>query len=300
MRSQPAIEGRQFQVAFRWGKDMPDSANQQTSPSLTAGEYLDKAFAWSKEVQSTSKCVLEIPYGDDERQKLDVYLPEAAGPDPLPVLVFLHGGYWVIGHKDTLGFMAPPITCAPAILVTAGYRMAPGAKYPEQVDDCRRALKWVYENISRHGGNPDRIFVGGHSAGGHLASLIALQTGRLHEFGLPANAIKACFPVSGVFDVTDTPPDRRDALLSAPDQARGASPLFNTAGNTVPFFLEIGENDFPNLRNQHLAMMASLKAEVGPVEEMERRGHNHFEISLDHGDPENPWSAEVRKWMNGP
>ena len=93
-----------------------------------------------------------MPYGTDDRQKLDVYLPKTSGLTGLPVLMFLHGGYWMLGHKDTLGFMAPPITQAPAILVTAGYRLAPGAKYPEQVDDCRNALKWVYENISDYGG----------------------------------------------------------------------------------------------------------------------------------------------------
>ena len=154
---------------------MSESTGQQSRSSITAGEYLEKALAWSKEVRREVRCDLDVPYGTDDRQKLDVYLPENAGSAGMPVLMFLHGGYWVLGHKDTLGFMAPPITLAPAILVTAGYRLAPGAKYPKQLDDCRNALKWVYENISGYCGDPDRIFVGGHSAGGHLASLISLQ-----------------------------------------------------------------------------------------------------------------------------
>ncbi len=270
------------------------------SSSLTAGEYLEKALAWSKEVRREVRCDLDLPYGADDRQKLDVYLPENPGSARMPVLMFLHGGYWVLGHKDTLGFMAPPITLAPAILVTAGYRLAPGAKYPEQVDDCRNALKWVYENISGYGGDPDRIFVGGHSAGGHLASLISLQRDRLPEFGLPQEVAKGCFPVSAVFDVTDSPADRREAFLSDPDHARGANPVYNTAGNTVPFFLEIGENDFPNLRNQHAAMLRSLESEGGRVEAMERLGHNHFEISLEHGHMGNPWSRQVVERMERP
>ena len=279
---------------------MPESADPQSRPSLMAGEYLEKALAWSKEVRRGVRCDLNVSYGTDERQKLDVYLPENTGSAGMPVLIFLHGGYWVLGHKDTLGFMAPPITLAPAIFVTAGYRLAPGAKYPEQVDDCRNALKWVYESISGYGGDPHRIFVGVHSAGGHLASLISLQRDRLPEFGLPQDVIKGCFPVSGVFDVADTPVDRREALLSDPDHAREASPVHNTAGNTVPFFLEIGENDFPNLRNQHVAMLRSLESEAGRVEAMERLGHNHFEISLDHGNLENPWSQKVVDWMGRP
>ena len=279
---------------------MAESTGQQTGSPLTAGEYLEKALAWSKKVRRENRCVLDVPYGTDDRQKLDVFLPGNTGSAGMPVLIFFHGGYWVLGHKDTLGFMAPPITSAPAIMVTVGYRLAPGAKYPEQVDDCRNALRWTYENISQYGGDPDRIFVGGHSAGGHLASLVCLQRGRLPDFQIPPDIVKGCFPVSGVFDVSDSPMERREAFLTDPDQAREASPLYHTAGNTVPFFLEIGENDFPNLRNQHLAMLKTLRSEAGRVEGMERLGHNHFEISLDHGNLGNPWSRKVVEWMERP
>jgi acetyl esterase/lipase len=272
-------------------------------------------MAWSDEIRAKTRCELDVAYGPDERQKLDVYLP---GPDTpgmpdtggdtevettgggVPILMFMHGGYWVIGHKDLLGFMAPALTQAPAILVSAGYRLAPGAKYPQQVDDCRAALKWVYENIARYGGDPQRLFVGGHSAGGHLAAMIALQTGALEALGLPGGVIKGCFPVSGVFDVTDAPPERQEAFLSSPGHAREASPLYNVEGNTTPFLLEIGEDDFPNLRSQHVEMMRSLHSQAGYVEEMERQGHNHFLISLDHADPKSPWTARVRQWMTLP
>ncbi len=269
---------------------------------LTASEYLEKALAWSNRVRDETNCVLDVSYGNDERQKLDIYLPEVSSPEnpssaAAPVLIFVHGGYWVAGHKDILGFMAPPITTAPAILVAAGYRLAPGAKYPEQVDDCRNALRWVYENISQYGGDPDRIFIGGHSAGGHLASLVTLQRSRLPEFQLPPDIVKGCFPVSGVFDVSDSPRERQEALLSDLSQARDASPIYNTAGNSVPFFLEIGGDDFPDLRHQHPEMVKALKSEPGRVEEMERLGHNHFEISLDHGSIGNPWSRKVVEWL---
>ena len=275
---------------------MTKAADNLPAPSPGAGEYLERAMAWSDEVRRRTDCRLDIPYGPEERQNLDLYLPKP-GTGPAPVFIFLHGGYWAIGHKDTLGFMAETITPVPAILVTAGYRLAPGAKYPEQVDDCRTALCWVYENIWKYGGDPGRIFVGGHSAGGHLAALVTLQRGRLSEFGLPPDVIKGCLPVSGVFDVTAAPPDRQEAFLASPKDAVEASPLHNTAGNTVPFFLEIGENDFPNLRSQHPKMAERLRAEGGIVEEMERPGLDHFGISLDHGDPASPWVTRVREWL---
>ena len=279
---------------------MAETTRREAAWPLTPGKYLERALAWSTKVRRETRCVLDMPYGTDERQKLDVYLPRDTGSAGMPVLIFFHGGYWVVGHKDTLGFMAPPITLAPAILVTGGYRLAPAAKYPEQVDDCRNVLKWTFENIAQYGGDPDRIFVGGHSAGGHLAALVCLQRGRLQEFELPEDVVKGCFPVSGVFDVSDSPVERREALLTDPDQARDASPLYNTAGNSVPFFLEIGGNDFQNLRNQHPAMTKALKSQAGRVEAMERMGHNHFEISLDHGVLGNPWSRKVVEMMKRP
>ena len=266
-------------------------------PSPGAGEYLEQAMAWSDEVRAKSRCALNLPYGDDERQKLDVYMPEAAPAGPAPVLLFFHGGYWVIGHKDLMGFMAPAITGAPALLVPVGYRLAPGAKYPQQVDDCRAALRWVYDHIADYGGDPDRIFVAGHSAGGHLAALITLQRERLADLGLPTNVVKGCFPVSGVFDVTETPPDRREAFLQSDGDAQDASPMYNTEGNATPFLLEIGSDDFDNLRAQHPRMLAALRSQPGYVEELVREGHNHFQISLDHADPDSPWTRRVREWM---
>jgi acetyl esterase/lipase len=278
---------------------MVEQAERVPVPSPGAGEYLEQAMAWSDEVRATSRVALDLPYGDDERQKLDVYMPAETPENPAPVLLFFHGGYWVIGHKDLMGFMAPAITSAPALLVPVGYRLAPGAKYPQQVDDCRAALRWVYSHIADYGGDPARIYVAGHSAGGHLAALITLQRERLAGFGLPTDVIKGCFPVSGVFDVTETPPDRREAFLRSDDDARDASPMYNTEGNSTPFLLEIGSDDFDNLRSQHPRMLAALRSQPGYVEEMVREGHNHFRISLDHAAPDSPWTRRVRGWMTG-
>lgn len=271
------------------------------APSPGAGEYLERAMAWSDDVRAAGRCVLDVSYGEEERQKLDLYLPEdAADGGAAPALMFMHGGYWVIGHKDLLGFMAPPLNAAGIIFASAGYRLAPDAKYPQPVDDCRAALGWLYRNIAGYGGDPQRLFVGGHSAGGHLAALLTLQRGRLADAGLPEGVIKGCLPVSGVFDVTEAPPDRQAALLADLADAADASPLQHTAGNQTPFFLEIGEYDFDNLRGQHPRMARQLRAAGGPVREMERAGHNHFQISLDHADPQSPWQLEAQRMMLAP
>ena len=276
---------------------MVEQAERIPQPSPGAPQYLEQAMAWSAEVRAHSRTALDLSYGEDERQKLDVYMPDQELAPPAPVLMFMHGGYWVIGHKDLMGFMAPAITPAPAILVAVGYRLAPGAKYPHQVDDCRAALHWVYNNISTYGGDPLQIYVGGHSAGGHLAAMLTLQREQRTALGLPPDVIKGCFPVSGVFDVTDAPPERREAFLRSDEDARDASPVYNTEGNATPFLLEIGSDDFDNLRAQHPRMFAALRSQQGYTEEMVREGHNHFQISLDHADPDSPWVRRVREWM---
>lgn len=286
---------------------MPEPSSATPPPSPGAGEYLEQAMAWSNEVRAQWRVARDLPYGDHERQRLDVYLPPTAlsAGNPAPTLLFLHGGYWVIGHKDLLGFMAPAITPAPALLVTAGYRLAPAAKHPQQADDCRAALRWIYDHIAEYGGDRERIYVGGHSAGGHLAALITLQRNRLPNFGLPPNVIKGCFPVSGVFDVTDAPPERRAAFLESDADAQEASPLYHidTAagpnGNPTPFLLEIGSHDFDNLQAQHPRMLAALRSQPAYVEEMIRQDHNHFQISLDHGNPNSPWIRRIQEWMTG-
>ncbi len=95
-------------------------------PALPPNEYLEKALSSSAEVRKRVKAELDLPYGTAERHRLDVYLPDNAAPEQVPVLVFWHGGYWVLGHKDTLGFIAPAVTSAPAIFVTPNYRRSRG------------------------------------------------------------------------------------------------------------------------------------------------------------------------------
>src|SRR5262249_20728636 len=111
-----------------------------------------------------------------ERHRLDVYRPK--GKEGCPVLFFLHRGGWMIGQKDDYfglygyGTIARCLAERGIVVVLPNYRLSPAVRHPEHIKDVARAFAWTYENVGQHGGNPKRIIVAGHSAGGHLAALL--------------------------------------------------------------------------------------------------------------------------------
>ena len=273
---------------------------KQTPMSPPAEDYSATAFRRTDEAKATTRHILDVAYGPEDDQDIDIYLPDDVTATNVPVFMFIHGGSWTHGYKEWLGFMAPAFTTLPAIFVSVGYRLAPDTKFPLPVEDCRNALKWVYENIGEHGGDRNRIFVGGHSAGGHLAAMLTLELDALEASGLPRDVLKACFPVSGVFDLVGRDEERLGPLLNSPADARAASPIQLVEGNRTPFLFAIGEIDFPELIPQSHAMAEALRNQSGTVELMDMPGEDHFNISLQGGNPDGPWVTRVREWMSNP
>jgi acetyl esterase/lipase len=262
----------------------------------------ERYAAWCREATTVAltqtRHVLDIAYGPDSWQKIDLYLPKASSGVELPTLLFMHGGYWTHGYKRWLGFMAPAFVSLPAIFISVGYRLAPAAPYPAALADCLSALALTYKHIPTYGGSPRRLFIGGHSAGGHLAALVALRPSLLPAYGLPDNAISACFPVSGVYDLTGPiPQDRLQAFIPQGTDPLVASPLNYTDGNRIPFLLAVGEHDFPVLYEQAYAMDTALRQADGPVEFIEIAGADHFQISQYGGDAAQIWVQRARAWM---
>ncbi|WP_293858259.1 alpha/beta hydrolase [uncultured Alsobacter sp.] len=274
--------------------------------SLKAEAYARVCVNLSRLAAMTTRTSLDVPYGPDPWQAVDIYRPQADHDHLLPVFLNIHGGAWTHGHKEWMGFGAPPVVAAPAIYVSVSYRLAPEHKYPVALDDCLDALAWVWRNIAWYGGDPDRIFVGGHSAGGQLSSLMALRRDLVARRGLPAGVIKACFPYSGVYDMTyDAGGGRRElvdmcvGLISGTDHAREASPLHWTEGNTIPFHVSWGDIDNPYCLAQAPEFVARLKAQPGRVETLVLPGFDHFWIHLDQQRAENPWTRTLLAWMTG-
>ena len=262
--------------------------------------YAHRINERTREAQGRGRVVLDVAYGPDYWQKLDIYLPHEVGLTALPVLCFLHGGAWVNGCKEWMGFMAPPIVAAPAIFVSASYRHAPAARFPKQLEDTVEAVAWLYRNIASHGGDPTRILLGGHSSGAHLAALATLRRDVLASRGLPENCISGCLPVSAPFDLSSDDPVRRKKVLSfleRADDIAAASPIRHVSGNRTPFLIAYGGDDLPELVPQASAMYRALKEQGNDARLLKLDGCSHFDTSERCVDDGHPWLGEVLAWL---
>jgi len=263
-----------------------------------AAAYAAEALALSAAAAERCRTELDVPYGSHPLQQLDLYLPERAAK--APVLIFAHGGAWTHGIKEWMGLMAPPLVSAGIILVSVNYRLGPQDKFPAALEDCLAALAWVHRNIARYGGDPSRIAVGGHSAGGHLYALAVLRKDLHPRFGLPPKPVLACLSVSGQMNMMfperlPGSPEARiyETFLSDDAAGRAASPINFIAPDMPHFLLAYGSADFARIIRGNREMAGALRARGIAHEELVFEGHDHFRTALELRHPENPWVARA-------
>lgn len=269
-----------------------------------AERYAEKALALSRAAASRLRTVWDISYGADPRQQLDVHLPLGAPPAAAPVLILLHGGAWTNGYKEWMALAAPSFVDLPAVFVSGSYRLCPEHRFPAPLEDALAIIRWVSANIARYGGNPRRLFVGGHSAGGHLMTLAALRTDLHHAYGIDVRAIRHCLPISSQLNLVFASPQPgsgeeriRSVLLRDPNDALQASPAHLLPGARVPIFLAYGERDWPRIRAANDMMQARAEASGVLSGVMEGPGRDHFDMHLDLAQGANPWVRHVRDLM---
>lgn len=269
-----------------------------------AEAYARQALELSEAAAAGMNLTADIPYGEHPQQKLDIYAPADRSPDGLPVLIFAHGGAWTHGYKEWMGLMAPPIVATPAIFVSIDYRLGPDFRYPEPVTDCIAAIAWVRDNIAAHGGAPDRIFVGGHSAGAHLYALAVLNRDLQKAGGVEPGTVRACLAMSGQMDLRfrELPPGSgeeriHNVFLHDAADAPAGSPRAYVDGYRIPMLLAIGSDDIPRIVKSNRAMARALRRAGGEVELLELQGCDHFDTTLNARDPDNRWVRRARAWL---
>lgn len=215
---------------------------------------------------------LGIRFGPHRDERLDIF---CAG-DGAPVHVFIHGGYWRRFHAEDFSFVATELCRTGVTVVVINYSLCPEVDIDEIVRQARAALAWTHANISHHGGDPARITVSGHSAGGHLAAML-LATDWERDYELPADIIKAACPISGLFDLSPFPYTWLQPWLQLGwDQVRRCSPLFRLPARGPRMVVTVGGEESAEFQRQSREYLVAWRAHGLPGEWLDLPGRNHF------------------------
>lgn len=206
----------------------------------------------------------DVPYGVQERQRLDIYRPRGAENAALPVVVFFYGGAWSDGTREHYGFAAHALASLGHVVVVPDYRLVPEIEYPAFLEDCAQAVLWVRGNIARHGGDPDTLVLMGHSAGAYNAASLALDRRWLNGSDA-TKAIRGVIGLSGPYDFYpfDGPISRR-VFGAAPDP-EGTQPINHVSAEAPPMLLISGGRDELVLPRNSLHLGEALAAAGRPA-----------------------------------
>jgi acetyl esterase/lipase len=286
-RPTPAsVAVRLAEIGQKFGPDIVEDTRMLYEPLLAKAN-------WSG-IDFTS----DISFGPDpKRHLLDVHAPEGGGTG-LPVVIFFHGGGLVQGYKNQAGSalygnVASYFATQGMVGVNATYRLAPDHPWPAGAEDVGAALSWARENIAGFGGDPDKIFLMGHSAGATHVSAYGFQS-RFHR-GDGAGAAGLVL-LSGSYDVTrvNTPDNHKAYYGDDASRYDEMATLLNIDRPDIPVFIGFAELDTPNFQILALALAAKLAAEHGNVPRIrEFIGHNHLSEAFCIGTEDEGVGAEV-------
>jgi arylformamidase len=250
--SQPAYEPNLLEVVKRYGTNSEITRSRIGQPERVA-------------------------YGSTEVEKLDIFRTKRS---KAPIFVFIHGGNWSVGSAKGYAFPAEAFVKAGAHYVVPDFgsvKQTHGNLLPI-VDQVRRAVAWVYKNADSFGGDSSRLYVCGHSSGGHLAAVV-LTTNWPKNFGLPANTIKGGICLSGIYDLTPVKLSSRSKFVNFDDATVEAlSPQRHIDQLKAPLLIAYGTYDTPEFQRQGREFAAAVKAAGKAIDLVVAENYSHLEM----------------------
>lgn len=218
-----------------------------------------------------------IAYGDGPARRLDVYAPPSGG-EPRPVVVFFYGGSWQNGRREDYRFAGAALASEGFVAVVPDYRKYPEVRFPGFVEDGAAAVAWARREAAAYGGDTRRLWVMGHSAGAHIAALLALDASYLAPHGLAPSALAGLVGLAGPYDFLPLSSETLKRVFS-PEAVLPRSQPVNFAGpGAPPAFLATGADDTTVLPRNTVNLAARLRAAGRPVVERHYPSLNHYTL----------------------
>ncbi|HEX5431153.1 MAG TPA: alpha/beta fold hydrolase [Bryobacteraceae bacterium] len=231
----------------------------------------------------------DVMYAAGSAHKLDLYLPQ--GRTHFPALLFVPGEAWRTANRSLASALGNRLAQAGIAVAVPGYRLMPDHPHPAQIEDVAAAFAWIYRNIARYGGDASRIYVGGHSAGGHLISLLALDREWLAKLEIPITAIRGAVSISGIYDLRNA-----TVFLDAGDRNE-ASPAKYVDSHAPPFLVAYCQWDYLGFPKQARDFDADLRKSFVSAQLVYVPGENHVSEIPGMAQDANPLTAAILSFI---
>jgi arylformamidase len=264
-----------------------DAAYDQSAYAPLMGQIRARLASRSEDARARLGRPQRLAYGPSEFERLDIYRTKRL---KAPIFVYFHGGAWLRGSAAESGFAAEMFVNAGAHFVVPDFITIDAANGDLRVmaGQVRRAIAWTYQNAATFDGDPEQLYIGGHSSGGHLCG-VALVTDWKKFFGLPENVVKGGLCASGMFDLKPVRLSFRSKYVKFTDEIEEAmSPQRHLGLLRAPVAITCGTLETPEFQRQSHDFAAAVKAAGKPVELFIAENYNHFETDESFGNPYGP------------
>lgn len=230
----------------------------------------------SRAAQETHKCRLDVSYGESARETLDIFWPETV-TENAPIHIFVHGGYWRGGSKSDCAFVANTVLAEGAIAVLVEYDLIPDVRMEKQVDQVRRAARWVRDHAEELGGNAEAISASGHSAGGHLASYLMAKGP--HEENFPDTGVRRLLLLSGIYDLGPiTGCFLQPEIALSAEEVANWSPVTATLPAGIQAVVAVGEKESYPFHDDAQSLAANISTTGFATSAVSVAGEDHMTI----------------------